>query len=268
MKSVKAVIRLNWPATGEKWEVPILHEDCRLLAVSKPAGLLTSPNRYDLEKPNLMGLLHKEIERSAPWAVQRGLTYLANAHRLDYETSGVIVLARDKAALINLANQFGTPNPEKVSVGLIQGVPEEDTFEVDLRLAPDIREPQLMRWSREGKPALTRFTVLKRFRGVSLVECRSVTSRNHQVRVHIKSTGYPLFGDDDYGEGKRLYLSSFKRAYRLKPGAVERPLTPSLALHAWRLVMAHPDGTGPLDITAPWPDDLDIAIKYLRRYAG
>ena len=144
MKSVKAVIRLNWPATGEKWEVPILHEDCRLLAVSKPAGLLTSPSRYDLEKPNLMGLLHKEIERSAPWAVQRGLTYLANAHRLDYETSGVIVLARDKAALINLANQFGTPNPEKVSVGLIQGVPEEDTFEVDLRLAPDIREPQLM----------------------------------------------------------------------------------------------------------------------------
>lgn len=268
MSSPGPVIRLSAPSAGETWSVPVLFEDSRLFAVDKPAGLLTSPDRYDPERPNLMKLLHRDIERQADWAAKRGLQYLSNAHRLDFETSGVLLLAKDKPALVSLANQFGSAHPEKVYVALVQGVPEEDSFEIDLKLKPDERAPGRMRWARDGKQSLTRFTVVKRFRGTALVECRPVTGRTHQIRVHLKAAGYPIYADDTYGDGKMLFLSSIKRAYRLKEGAEERPLTPSLALHAWKLTVTHPESGLPVTITAPWPKDLEVAYKYLRRYAG
>jgi RluA family pseudouridine synthase len=268
MKSAGPVIKLSAPASGEFWQVPVLFEDARLLALCKPAALLISPDRYDAERPNLMKLLHRDIERGAPWAASRGLTYLANAHRLDFETSGVILLAKDKPALVSLANQFGTAHPEKVYVALVQGVPEEESFEVDLRLKPDPRIPGLMRWSKDGKQCLTRFRVLEKFRGVSLIECRPVTGRTHQIRVHLKSAGFPIYADDDYGDSQQLFLSSIKTSYRLKEGREERPLTPTLALHAWRLTVSHPETGAPVEITAPWPDDLEVALKYLRRYGS
>jgi hypothetical protein len=135
MKSSGPVVKLSSPATGEFWPVPVVFEDANLLALNKPAGLLTSPDRYDRERPNLMKLLHRDVERKAPWAEARGLDYLANAHRLDFETSGVILLSKDKPTLVALANQFGTTHPEKVYVALVQGVPETESFEVDLKLA-------------------------------------------------------------------------------------------------------------------------------------
>lgn len=267
MKSSGPVVKLSSPATGEFWPVPVVFEDANLLALNKPAGLLTSPDRYDRERPNLMKLLHRDVDRKAPWVAARGLDYLANAHRLDFETSGVILLAKDKPTLVSLANQFGTTHPEKVYVALVQGVPETESFEVDLKLKPDERVPGLMRWSKEGKQSLTRFRVLERFQGVSLLECRPVTGRTHQIRVHLKAAGFPIYADDDYGDGQQLFLSSLKRSYRLKEGAEERPLTPSLALHAWKLTVTHPVGGHPVEITAPWPADLEVALKYLRRYA-
>jgi hypothetical protein len=89
-----AVLKLSAPGAAGYWEVPVLHEDGHLLAIDKPAGLLTSPDRYDRERPNLMRLLHAHIARGAPWARERGLGYLANAHRLDFETSGVLLWRR------------------------------------------------------------------------------------------------------------------------------------------------------------------------------
>ena len=83
-------IKLSSPGTGEFWKVPVLYEDDLLFALEKPAKLLTSPDRYDPNRPNLMKLLHRDIERGAPWARERNLVYLANAHRLDFETSGEI----------------------------------------------------------------------------------------------------------------------------------------------------------------------------------
>lgn len=268
MKPAGPVVKLSSPATGEFWQIPVLHEDARLFALSKPACLLTSPDRYDAERPNLMKLLHRDIERGAPWAVERGITYLSNAHRLDFETSGVILLAKDKPALVSLADQFGGERPDKTYVALVPGNPGQDEFEVDLKLIPDPRIPGRMRWSKEGKKSLTRFKVLERFKGVSLLECHPVTGRTHQIRVHLNFAGFPIYGDDFYGEGRRLFLSALKPSYRLKEGREERPLTPTLALHAWRLTVAHPDGGAPVSMTAPWPDDLEVALKYLRRYAA
>src|SRR5262245_18475823 len=106
-------IKLSSPATKEFWEIQVLWEDECLLALNKPARLLTSPDRYDPRRPNLMKLLHGGIERGAPWARERQLSYLANAHRLDFETTGVILLAKDKGTLTKLADQFGSEKPIK-----------------------------------------------------------------------------------------------------------------------------------------------------------
>src|SRR5690242_1640300 len=105
------VIKLSSQETREFWEIPVLFEDEHLLAVDKPAGLLASPDRYDPQRPNLMRLLHDGIRDGKPWARERGLTYLMNAHRLDFETSGVMLLAKSKPVLVQLANLFGSEKP-------------------------------------------------------------------------------------------------------------------------------------------------------------
>ncbi len=156
------VIKLSAPAHGGFWEIPVLHEDAQLLALDKPAGLLTSPDRYDPDRPNLMKLLHAGIERGAPWAKSRGLDYLMNAHRLDFETSGVILLARSKPVLVALANLFGTDKPKKAYIAVVQGAPAEDAFEVDAKIAPHPVKVGLMRVDpKHGKKALTRFETLE-----------------------------------------------------------------------------------------------------------
>src|SRR5215211_3177809 len=93
-------IKLSSPETKEFWEIPVVFEDEHLLAINKPARLLTSPDRYDPNRPNIMRLLHEGIAANKVWARERGLTYLANAHRLDFETSGVMLLAKNKPALV------------------------------------------------------------------------------------------------------------------------------------------------------------------------
>ena len=102
-----SVIRLSSPATQESWELPVLFEDEQLLVVDKPARLLVSPDLNDPQRPDLMRLLHDGIAQGATWAKQRNLSYLANAHRLDFETSGVLLLAKTKHAIVAVTNQFG-----------------------------------------------------------------------------------------------------------------------------------------------------------------
>src|SRR5437660_1439639 len=129
-------IKLSAPAAGEFWEIPVLFEDEHLLALHKPSRLLTSPDRYDRGRPNLMKLLHDGIERAARWARERHVNYLANAHRLDFETSGVILLAKHKDTLIKLADQFGSEKIVKTYLALVHGLADNERFEVDLKIAP------------------------------------------------------------------------------------------------------------------------------------
>lgn len=262
-----ATVKLSSPETREFWEIPVLFEDEHLFALDKPARLLASPDRYDPNRPNLMRLLHRDIERGARWAADRGMTYLANVHRLDFETSGVILLARNKPALIALANQFGTEQPHKIYVALAQGAPEEEAFTVEAALAADARLPGRMRVdSKNGKRAKTAFEVMERFRGYALLRCQPATGRTHQIRVHLRHAGLPLVGDLVYG-GRPLLLSRLKKAYHLKPGQTERPLIDRVALHAASLTIAHPATGQPVLMEAPWPKDLTVAVKYLRRFS-
>src|SRR4051794_14152507 len=108
-----STIKLSSPATREFWEIPVLFEDEHLLSLDKPAGLLVSADRYDADRPNLMKLLHAAIADAKPSTTSRSLSYLMNAHRLDFETSGVILLAKSKPVLVQLANLFGSEMPLK-----------------------------------------------------------------------------------------------------------------------------------------------------------
>ena len=260
-------IKLSSPATREFWEIPVLFEDEHLLALDKPAGLLTSPDRHDPGRPNLMGLLHAGIADKKPWARERHLDYLSNAHRPDFETSGVILLAKNKPALVALANLFGTEKPLKKYTALAQGNPTKEQFEVDARLAPHPAQPGLMCVDpKNGKKSKTQFELVEIFSGWMLLRCLPLIERAHQIRVHLRHAGFPIAGDELYG-GKKLWLSRLKRDFRLKPGHEERPLISRVALHAEELTLPHPVTGETVTITAPWPKDLKVAAKYLRQYA-
>ena len=262
-----SAIKLSAPATRGYWEIPVLFEDDHLLALDKPAGLLSSPDRYDPQRPNLMKLLHAAIAAGKPWARERHLTYLMNAHRLDFETSGVMLLAKNKPALVALANLFGSEKPLKKYVALVRGTPAEDKFEVDAKLAPHPLKIGLMRVDpKNGKKSRTRFEVLEKFSDYTLLQCEPLTGRTHQIRVHLRYAGFPVVADELYG-GKKLWLSRLKRDYRLKPGHEERPLLSRVALHAETLTLPHPVTGRMVTVIAPWPKDLKVAVKYLRQFA-
>lgn len=260
-------IKLSSPATREFWEISVLFEDDHLLALDKPAQLLVSPDRHDAQRPNLITLLHEGIERGATWAKQRSLDYLMNAHRPDGETSGVILFAKSKPALVTLANLFGSNKPLKKYLALVRDTPPEDKFEVDVKIAPHPVKPGLMRADfREGKKSQTKFEVAEKFSRWTLLNCFPLTDRPHQIRVHLRHVQLPVVGDNLYG-GKPLFLSRLKTVYRLKPGAEERPLISRAALHAEQLTFQHPATNETVVIIAPLPRDFSVALKYLRRYA-
>jgi len=265
---VSATIKLSSPATREFWEISILYEDEHLLALDKPSGLLTSPDRNQPDRPSLTKLLHGGIERGAAWAREGGRTYLMPAHRLDPETSGLILLAKSKPVLIALVNSFSVEQPGRKYLALVKGAPAEERFKVEAKLAPHPVRIGVMRVDpTAGKRSVTAFEVRERFSRCTLMQCEPLTDRLHQIRVHLRHFGLPAVGDVLYG-GRPLFLSHLKQVYRLKPNQTERPLIARPALHSEALSLLHPVTGSPLTITAPWPKDLTVAVKYLRRYAA
>ncbi len=277
---MSATIKLSSPATREFWEIPVLFEDEHLLALDKPAGLLTWPEaeiaaatKSDVEvveRPNLMKLLHAGIAAGKPWAVERQLTYLNNEHRLDGDTSGVILLTKNKDAHVALGNLFSCDQPLRKYLGLVRGTLIEPSFEINFRLGEHAVKAGLMRVDKDnGKIAKTKITLLENFTraGHAWIQCEPVTDRPHQIRVHLSHVDLPLVGDELYG-GKKLWLSRLKSDYRLKPGREERPLLARTALHSEEISLPHPITGTPLTVTAPLPKDLKVALKYLRLYAN
>lgn len=235
---------------------PIVYEDESLLAFNKPAGLLVAPDRWDKSRPSLMRMVHAQLS-----------PHYFNVHRLDFDTSGVLVCAKNRPVLIHLCALFASRKVEKRYLALVRGTPPADRGDIDEPLAPDPRQPGRMCVAREGRPALTSYEVLERWRGHSLLRLCPHTGRQHQLRVHLAAIGCPLLADPFYGDGCGLFLSTIKPGYRFKTEP-ERPLIGRAALHAERVIFPHPVTGARLTIEAPWPKDFQIAVKYLRRFAG
>lgn len=235
---------------------PIVFEDDALLAFDKPSGLLIAPDRWDKEKANLMEAVHRQLSPT-----------IFNAHRLDRDTSGVVLCAKTKEALDDLCLQFERNEVEKEYVALVRGRPPLSEGEVDRPLAKDPERLGRMKLVRSGKAALTFYSTKELYRGWSLVQLRPHTGRTHQLRVHMQALGCPIVGDPWYGDGQPLLLSEFKRGYKAGRQP-ERPLLARLALHAQRVTLRHPLTRQPLVVEAPLPREFDLAIKQLRRWAS
>lgn len=236
---------------------PVVYEDEHLIAFAKPSGLAVVPDRWDRDRVHLMALVHAALSPD-----------IFNAHRLDRDTSGVLLCARTPATLRALTSLFEQRAVEKTYLALVRPAPVADEGEITAPLAPDPRRPGRMRIAAGGKESATAWSVRERWRGGwALLEARPLTGRTHQVRVHLAHVGSPVVADPVYGDGRPLLLSSFKRGYR--PGREpERPLLARLGLHAARLALAHPITGERLEIAAPLPADLSAALAQLRRHAG
>lgn len=234
---------------------PIVFEDEAAIAFDKPSGLLIAPDRWDKSRTNLMGLVHDAMGHG-----------VANVHRIDADTSGLVLCAKTKPALDFLSGQFQAKTVEKTYHALVVGAPAQDVFSVDFVLKEDDAAPgRMCVVKRHGKAAVTDFTVLERYGAFSLLECRPQTGRTHQIRVHLAASGTPILNDPFYGNDTRLLLSSLKRGYKGRAG--EKPLISRLALHASALTFTHPLSRERVTITAPLPHDFEIALKYLRKFA-
>jgi 23S rRNA pseudouridine1911/1915/1917 synthase len=257
-------------AEPERWEgeLPILFEDEHVVALDKPAGLAVEPDRWDDTRPNVVAALTDLLEQRA--AQGGGEPFRPRlVHRLDRDTSGVLVLAKTIEAERALGAAFEEGRVNKRYLALVEGEhPLEDgaVEEIALALAQDQKRTGQMCARRDGKEALTLVRVAQRFRGFTLVECEPRTGRTHQIRVHLSAKGFPLAVDPLYGRRKTLLLSELKSGYRKKPGQVETPLIDRLTLHAASLEIpsiTEPERT--LRVEAPLPRDLVRTLKQLSK---
>jgi 23S rRNA-/tRNA-specific pseudouridylate synthase len=251
----------------------VIYEDDTVIAFDKPSGLLVAPDRWDKARENLMGSVHARFGRQ-----------VANIHRIDAGTSGVLLCAKTKPALDSLSGQFQSKTVEKIYLALVVVLPLErvmkvvepvrapegglpETFTMELALGEDDARPGRMRIFRKhgGKASRTDFRVIERFGRYALLECRPLTGRTHQIRVHLAAAGAPVLNDPFYGDPDEvLLLSNLKRRYKGRDE--ERPLIGRLALHASELTVTHPGTQSPLTVRAPMPRDFEVAIKYLRKF--
>ncbi|NPA06429.1 MAG: RluA family pseudouridine synthase [Chloroflexi bacterium] len=213
----------------------VLHADEDVLVINKPVGLLSIPDGYDPNKPHVRALLEPEWGRL--WIV----------HRLDKDTSGVMVLARNADAHKRLNRAFEQGEVTKVYHALVRGNPDWQTKEAAWPLRPNVgRRKRTVVDPRRGKPARTHFRVLERFGSHALVEAIPLTGRRHQIRAHLYALGHPIVGDPLYG-----------------PGPLPEDPLPHLGLHARRLVFPHPRTQETIAVTAPYPATWDRAFEAL-----
>ena len=239
----------------------ILYEDEAMISVNKMAGMLVVPDRWDRDIPTLQDLLREYLRRTS----NKEHPNLRVVHRLDKDTSGAIIFAKDVRAQSFLSKQFENGEISKTYHAIVRGVIRENDGIINLPISESGQPGKMTTDNKEGKRSITRFTVLERFDGFSLVEANPLTGRTHQVRVHLAAYGYPLALDPLYGSTEPIFLSRIKRDYKSK-GAAERPLIDRLPLHALRLACVDPTEQKPLVIEAPLPKDFSRMLKLLRKY--
>jgi tRNA pseudouridine32 synthase/23S rRNA pseudouridine746 synthase len=231
----------------------ILFIDEHLMVINKPAGLGVLPDGYDRSLPHVRSLLEPDYGRL--WIV----------HRLDKDTSGVLLLARMADSHRNLNTQFERGEVEKVYHALVVGEAAWETQIVDLPLRPNgDRHHRTIVDSARGKAALTEVRVLERYQGYTLLEAHPRTGRTHQIRAHLRAVGLPLVGDALYGGPTALYRSDLTDD--LARAEDELPLIARAALHARMIGFLHPEGGEKIWIEAPYPGDFEVALEECRRH--
>lgn len=240
---------------GKKKQRPtIIHEDEHILVVNKPAGVLSIPDRYDTSIFNLYHYYGKRYDK----------IYIV--HRIDRETSGLIIFAKNEEAHKLLNAQFSKHTVDKLYKAIVKGQMRNEEGSIDLPIGSHPYKKGLMSIEKiTGKPSLTNYKVVERFDDYTLVDVSIKTGRTHQIRVHFQAINYPLAVDEKYGGSNGFYLSSVKKNYKLGKWSEEQAILGRVSLHAFSVGFIHPNGQR-VDYEAPLPKDMAVMLKQLRKY--
>ncbi|MFY2557887.1 RluA family pseudouridine synthase [Corallococcus terminator] len=235
---------------AEELPLTLLHEDKDLVVVDKAAGMVVHPGAGHASGTLVNALLHRVKDLAGVGGELRpGIV-----HRLDKDTTGCLVVAKNERALVALQKSFKGREVTKTYLALVHGVPPAEGRIETLYGRHPVNRQRFTGKVREGKPAITVYRVLEVFDGAALVEVDLLTGRTHQIRVHLTEAGHPLLGDTLYGAGRKA---------KGEAGTAQERMGRQ-ALHAWKLAFAHPRTGKALSLEAALPDDFTAALTLLR----
>ncbi len=242
----------------------IVFEDEQLIVLNKPAGLVVHPGHgnYSGTLVNALAWYYKDLPLFKSEDPRPGLV-----HRIDKDTSGLIVVAKTEQAKVKLALQFYEKSTERKYHALVWGIPKEQNGTVTGNIGRSLKNRQVFTVFPEGdfgKPAVTHYSVLKSIGYVSLVECRLETGRTHQIRVHMKYINHPLFNDSTYGGDQILRGTTFSKYKQFVHNCFK--IIPRQALHAKTLGFIHPVTGEKMEFNSVLPDDMAAVIEKWENY--
>ena len=258
--------RHGFDASPEDIPLDIVYEDDDLLVVNKPAGLVVHPGHGHYSGTLINALaFHLGIEPGTPQEDERmGLL----VHRIDKDTSGLLVVAKNDEAHMGLAGQFFYHTIERKYVALVWGNIEEDSGTIEGNIGRDPSDRlrfKVFPDGSEGKHAVTHYRVLERFGYTTLVECVLETGRTHQIRVHMNHIGHPLFNDERYGGDRILKGTLYAKYKQFIDNCFE--VMPRQALHAKTLGFTHPRTKERISFSSEIPSDMSALIEKWRKYS-
>ncbi|MBQ1851168.1 MAG: RluA family pseudouridine synthase [Paludibacteraceae bacterium] len=243
----------------------IVYEDNELLVVNKPAGMVVHPGHGNFQGTLLNALAWHFGERKP---FEAGDDRLGLVHRIDKDTSGLLVIAKTPRSKADLSAQFFNKTTSRLYNALVWGVPDAEGVIVG-NIGRDPKDRLAMavfpEGSEQGKHAVTHYRVLESFNYVSLVECRLETGRTHQIRAHFKHIGHPLFADERYGGDKILRGTTFAKYKQFVDNCFK--ICPRQALHARTLGFTHPVTREQMSFSSPLPQDMEALIEKWREYS-
>lgn len=231
----------------------VLFENEQFLAIAKPSGMLSVPDRIQSE-PSLKDFLKQQYPE------------IYTVHRLDRATSGLIVFAKDPVTHKILSGLFEGRKVEKYYLGIVKGniVPPSGVIETGIMEHP--AKNGTMVAHTKGKISKTSYETLENFKQYALVKFQIFTGRTHQIRIHAQYLGHPIVADPLYGDGKALLVSSLKKNFQLsKKDFEERPIMPRLALHAHQISFSLNDQS--YNLEASLPKDMQATLQQLRKHS-
>lgn len=247
---------------AEDIPLDIVHEDDDVIVVNKPAGMVVHPGHGNYSGTLVNGLIH-HIENLPTNSNERpGLV-----HRIDKDTSGLLVVAKTEYAMAHLSKQFFDRTTERLYYALVWGNIEEDSGTIEGHIGRSFKnrlQMDVFPDGEYGKPAITHFKVIERLTYVTLVQCKLETGRTHQIRAHFKHTGHTLFNDERYGGDQILKGTTFTKYKQFVENCFK--VLPRQALHAKTLGFTHPTSGKFLQFDSPIPEDIKACLEKWRTY--